>query len=183
MARPPRDQAPGTFHVTNRGAGPCPIFTDDLDDEIFVAQLAATLKRTGLICRAFCLLSTHYHLLISAPEGGLAAAMQHLNGRYGQWFNRRHGRSGHLFQGRYGSVRVERQAHLLELVRYLALNPVRAGLCTRPEDWRWSSYGATIGRAPLPAFLGVDSVLELFAAERARAVERLKIFVAATDGV
>jgi putative transposase len=103
--------------------------------------------------------------------------MQRLNGSYAQWFNREYERTGHLFGDRYHAVLVERESHARELVRYIARNPVRAGLCKRPEDWPWSSYAATLGLAPTPAFLNCDELLSWFAPQRAAAIRRLKAFV------
>jgi REP element-mobilizing transposase RayT len=95
-------------------------------------------------CHSYCLMTTHYHFQIRTPQPNLGAGMQRLNGRYAAVFNDRHGESGHVFQGRYGSVVCESNEQMLVAFRYIAMNPVRAGLCSRPEDWRWSSYAAAI---------------------------------------
>lgn len=138
--------------MTSRGTGPCIIFRDGRDHERLLSQLALVLARWRWVCHGFCLLRTHYHLVVETPEPDLAAGMQRLNGLYAQSFNQRHGRVGALFQGRYHSVLIERDEHLMETLRYLALNPVRAGICSRPEEWRWSSYAVLLGRAPPPPF-------------------------------
>ena len=122
-------------------------------------------------------MTTHYHLLVRAPDGDLARGMQRLNGNYAAGFNRRHGEEGHVFFRRYHALLVERESHLLELCRYLALNPVRAGLCDRPEQWRWSSYAAMMGKTPRPPFLTAEWLLALFGSKPERARERLREFV------
>src|SRR5438874_2291483 len=143
MARPRRLQvAGGFFHVTARGNRRQPVFTDDVDVERFLAILAEVAARYGWRVHAYCLMTNHYHLLVETPEANLSAGFHRLNFLYAQWFNRRHGLDGHLFQGRFHSVLIERQEHLIELARYIVLNPVRAGLCGHPGEWRWSSYRA-----------------------------------------
>lgn len=118
----------------------------------------------------------HFHLVIETPGPDLAVGMHRLKNSYVQWFNRRHDLDGHLFQGRYHGVHVDNTVHLLELGRYLALNPVRSGLCRAPEDWPWSSYRAMIDLAP-PGFLAVDETLSHFGADRERARARFRAFV------
>ena len=128
-----------------------------------------------------CLMGNHYHLLVETPKGNLSHGMRQLNGVYTQAFNRRHGRVGHVLQGRYKAILVEKERHLLETTRYVVLNPVRARLCARPEEWPWSSYQATAGEIPAPVFLAVGDVLTLFGSRRERAQERYRAFVA--DGL
>src|SRR5262249_43813541 len=119
------------------------IFVDDVDRVMFLRLLARFEDRFRWTRLAYCLMGNHYHLLMRTPNAGLAAGMQRLNGCYAQWFNRRHARTGHLFQGRYGSELVRTDAHLLATARYIEMNPVAAGLCAAPEEWRWSqSAGA-----------------------------------------
>lgn len=122
-------------------------------------------------------MTTHYHLLVRTPGADLARGMQRLNSCYAQHFNRRHGETGHRLERRYHSVLITSDWHMLELVRYFALNPVRAGACQRPDEWPWSSYAAAIGAAPAPAFLAVDWLLTYFSGNRDRACERLRSFV------
>jgi putative transposase len=122
-------------------------------------------------------MSTHYHLVVRTPNPDLALGMQRLNACYGQEFNHRYRLQGHVFFRRYHSVLIEREAHLLELWRYVAMNPVRAGLCTSAEEWPWSSYGAVLGALPSPAFLSAEWVLELFGRDAANARRRLRMFV------
>ncbi len=127
-------------------------------------------------------MGNHYHLLVATPDGNLAAGMRHLNGVYTQRFNARHGRTGHLFQGRYGAVLVEREAYLLEVARYVVLNPVRARMVRRAEDWPWSSYRASVGLVETPAWLDADWILSQFGRRRAAATERFRRFVEAGLG-
>ena len=115
-------------------------------------------------------MSNHYHLVIETPEANLAEGMRQLNGVYTQRFNRRHGRVGHVFQRRYKAILVERDGYLLELARYVALNPVRAGMVDGPQDWPWSSFAATCAQAPLPDWLQTDWILGQFGESRAEAV-------------
>ena len=120
----------------------------------------------------------HYHLVVETPEPNVSPGMQQLNGSYALRFNHRHERVGHLFQGRFHTVLVDRESHLLEVCRYVALNPVRAGRCTRPEAWAWSSYRATAGFAPRPPFLTTSAVHALLARDAERACVRYRAFVA-----
>jgi REP element-mobilizing transposase RayT len=154
-----------------------PIFTGDSDRRHFVRIVEFVVDRYRWRCHAYCLMTTHYHLLISTPETNLARGMQQLNGLFAQYFNRRHKVSGHLFQGRYYSVKVESEAHLLELFRYIALNPVRAGRCHTPGRWPWSSYRFSIGLEPPPRFLSLALVEECFGPNSERARAGLRSFV------
>ncbi len=157
MARPLRPFFPGgTYHVTARGNDRQTIFADDADCSSFLIVLASVVARYRVGCHAYCLMSNHYHLLLQTPEGNLSTAMRQLNGVYTQRFNRRHERSGHVFQGRYGAQLVDGQTYLQEVCRYIVLNPVRAGLVAHPRQWAWSSYRATAGEATAPGFLTVD---------------------------
>jgi REP element-mobilizing transposase RayT len=129
MARPLRITYPGALHfVTSRSNAQQHIFADDEDRHAFVAGLAAVVCRFNWLCHAYCLMDNHYHLVIETPDGNLPPGMRQLNGVYTQWFNRRHGRVGHVLQGRYKAILVERESYLLELCRYEVLNPVRAEL-------------------------------------------------------
>jgi REP element-mobilizing transposase RayT len=118
------------------------------------------------LCKSYCLMGTHYHLVVQTPDANLSEGMQLLNGRYAQRFNGRHGRRGHLFGERFYSVHVESDSHLFAALRYVARNPVEAGLCAAPEGWRWSSFRATAGLEPAPRFLDLDGVLGLFGVRR-----------------
>jgi len=114
--------------------------------------LAEAVERYHWICHAYCLMPNHYHLLVETPLANLSQGMRQLNGAYTQAFNRRHNRTGHLLQGRYKAILVEKESHLLELARYIVLNPVRAKLVRHPRAWRWSSYRATAGDEEPPSF-------------------------------
>jgi len=128
-------------------------------------------------------MSNHYHLLIETPGANLSRGMQLLNGVYTQWFNRQHGRVGHLLQGRFKAILVEKESHLLELARYIVLNPVRAKMVRSVRDWPWSSYRATSGQSDVPEFLTVDWVLSQFDRDRARAVPAYRRFVRQGRGI
>jgi putative transposase len=163
MGRRPRVQFPGAlYHVTARGVDRLPIVRDDVDRERWMAQLASVVERRQIRVYAYCLMDNHYHVLTETPEANLDVAMLLLNSPYASAFNRRHGRIGPLLQGRYDAVLVERQEHLLEVARYVVLNPVRARICSRAEDWRWSSYRATAGLCRCPKLLSVEWLLGQF---------------------
>jgi REP element-mobilizing transposase RayT len=144
------------YHVTSRGNDRKPIFTSDVDRYGFLGLLARVVAQNGWLCHAFCLMLNHFHLVLETPEPNLSRGMRILNGRYAQRFNDLHGTSGHLFGERHKAILVHKETHLLELARYVVLNPVRAGICRDPEQWPWSSYAATVGHAPCPSFLTTD---------------------------
>jgi putative transposase len=183
MARPLRIEFPGAvYHVTSRGNALENIYVDDTDREAFLDVLAQVVERFHWLCHAYCLMSNHYHLLVETVEPTLSRGMRQLNGVYTQGFNRRHQRVGHLFQGRFKAILVEREAYLLELCRYVVLNPVRAKLVRAAKDWRWSSYRATAGLAEAPSFLTTDWLLGQFSEKRPEAQRRYRRFVAAGKG-
>jgi putative transposase len=154
----------GVYHVTARGIERRAIFPDDADCVAFLAVLERTVDRFAWRCLAYCLMHNHYHLLLQTLEPNLARGMQYVNGRYAQDFNRRHDRAGALFGGRYKAKLIQRDAHLLEVFRYIALNPVRAGLCESPSSWRWSSHPVIAGSASATTFLAVEQARGWFAA-------------------
>src|SRR6185295_167128 len=163
MARPLRIEFSGAvYHVTSRGNARQNIVVDDRDRSQFLAVLAHVVDRYGWLCHAYCLMDNHYHLLLETPQPNLSLGMRQLNGRYTQGFNRRHTRVGHLLQGRFTAILVEKEAHLLELCRYVVLNPVRAKLVSHPRRWAWSSYRATVGETRAPAWLRTDWILGQF---------------------
>jgi putative transposase len=175
MARPLRLEFAGAcYHVTARGDRQEPIFEDDEDRLIFLDLLAKEVLQQGWQLYAFCLMGNHYHLLLETPEPNLVQGMRRLNGVYTQAFNRRHGRVGHVLQGRYKSILVDKQSHLLELCRYVVLNPVRAGMVAAAGEWHWSSYLPTAGDIACPPWLAAQTVLSLFGqgAVARRAYER-----------
>jgi putative transposase len=182
MARPPRIDFPGAFHhVTVRGVNRCPIFREPVDRVIFLTWLGKTVERHGWRCHAYCLMGNHFHLAVEMESATLGAGMQLLCGSYALGFNRRHGRSGHLFQDRYAAKAIENDSHLLATARYVVLNPVRAGLCEGVEDWLWSSYRATARLERSPSFLSTEWLLHQFADDLGEAAARYRRFVA--DGL
>jgi putative transposase len=152
------------------------IFRDARDRARCIELMTLVVTSLRWECLAYCLLDTHFHLLVTTPDPNLDRGMKHLNGVYAQGFNRRYGRVGHLVQDRYHAEIVEREGHLREALRYIALNPVRAGLCRRPERWPWSSYPALLGLAPAP-FVATNAVLRLFGPTARSARVRLREFV------
>jgi len=178
MARPLRIEYPGAvYHVTSRGNEKKPVYRDDHDRETFLNTLQQLTKRYNWLCHAYCLMDNHYHLLVETPDGNLSVGMRQLNGVYTQHFNRRHKRSGHLFQGRYKAVIIQKDSHLLEVCRYVVLNPVRGGMVERPHDWRWSSYHATAGQGEVHPCLTVDWVLGQLSSKRRKAEKEYRQFV------
>ena len=166
MSRPLRVNAPGLFHhVMARGNNKMDIFLDDKDREKFLEILENVLVRYTLLCLAYCLMRNHYHLVLRTALPNLSAAIRQLNGVYAQWWNFRHRRVGHVTQGRFKAQIIQEEGYLLQVCRYVALNPVRAGLVTSPRDWRWSSYAATIGAAPAPPLVDSAPLLAHFDAD------------------
>lgn len=178
MARPLRIEYPGAvYHVTSRGNARADIFADSADRLNFLALLESVVNRFSWICPAYCLMDNHYHLIIETPDGNLSMGMRQLNGVYTQAFNRRHKSTGHLFQGRFKAVIVEKESHLLELCRYVVLNPVRAGMVVSPQKWQWSSYRATAGSAKKEPYLSIDWLLGQFGEIRSEARIKYRQFV------
>src|SRR5688500_9153546 len=170
MARPLRIQFPGAlYHVISRGNAKQDIFLDDGDRQQFLCALSDTAERLNWRILVYCLMTNHYHLCIETVEPTLARGMRDLNGRYAQGFNYRHERVGHLFQGRYKGILVDRPGYLLELARYIVLNPVRAGLSATATDWPWSSHRAALGLVKPIRRLAVESLLAQFEADAERA--------------
>jgi REP-associated tyrosine transposase len=163
MSRPLRLEAPGEFfHILARGNARAPLFYDDQDRSTFLEAIDEVVEQFGLSCHAYCLMGNHYHLIAQPRERGLSRAMRQLNGLYAQRFNRRRNRTGHVFEGRFKSLLVDRDSYLLELARYIMLNPVRAGIVDRPDAWPWSSYRATSGWTTPPRFLTTGFLLAAF---------------------
>lgn len=159
MSRPLRIEFPGAlYHVTSRGDRREDIFVDDMDRGRLLAVVAQGLVRFDAQMLAYCLMSNHYHFVLHTRQGNLSALMRHINGVYTQAFNRRHGKVGHLFQGRFKAILVDRDAYMLEVCRYVELNPVRAGMVAQAVDWPWSSYRSHTGQAVAPAWLGSHEV-------------------------
>ena len=178
MARPLRIEFPDAlYHVTSRGNARADIYLDNSDRQTFLDVLEEVCSRMQWVCYAYCLMTNHYHLVVETPAGNLSKGMRHVNGVYTQRFHRHHGRVGHVFQGRYKAILVDWEPYLLELVRYVVLNPVRAGMVTAPEHWHWSSYHATVGQMPAPDWLAVAWVLDQFGSTKEQARERYSQFV------
>jgi REP element-mobilizing transposase RayT len=178
MARPLRIEFPGAlYHVTSRGNAKQLIFQDDVDRRKFLKILSDVTGSFRWLCHAFCLMENHYHLMIETLEGNLSTGMRQLNGVYTQFFNKRHDRVGHLLQGRYKAILVEKESYLLALCRYIILNPVRAGMVDNPEDWIWSSYRTMVGLDARPSFLTTQWILSHFGEEERVAYDEFKQFI------
>lgn len=178
MARPLRIEYPGAFyHVASRGDERKNIFVSSFDRERFLGYLESSVVRYNVVVHVWRLMDNHYHLLIETPSGNLSRIMRHINGACTTYFNIRRQRAGHLFQGRYKAIVVEADAYAAELSRYLHLNPVRAGLLHRPEEYPWSSYRAYIGRCLPPDWLTTSLVLGYFGGDTQEARNRYCKFV------
>lgn len=186
MARPLRIEFPGAiYHVTSRGDRREPIFDDDEDREVFLVIAGNALERFDACLLAYCLMGNHYHLVVQTRQGNLSLLMRQINGVYTQTYNRRYNKVGHLFQGRFKAILVDADAYLLEVCRYVDLNPVRAKMVKRPGDWGWSSYAAHTGKAVPPAWLDTRAVHGYLlgreakgSRDAARAAERYAMLVA-----
>jgi len=154
------------YHIYLRGNDRRPVVLTGTDRAVFLATVGAAVRRAGWQCVGYCVMETHYHLLVITPEPNLPTGMQWLNGTYARRFNTAHERYGHLWQGRYGAKPVTDDEYLMRLVAYLPMNPVKAGECDQPGDYSWSSFRAIVGVEPPPSFLDVDWTLDLFADDR-----------------
>ena len=178
MARPLRIEYPGAFyHVTSRGNEQKDVFKSQRDREKFLEYLESSTERYGAVVHAYCLMSNHYHLLLETPAGNLSQIMRHINGAYTTYFNIKRKRSGHLFQGRYKAILVEFDEYAIELSRYIHLNPVRAGMVARPEEYRWSSFNNYIGRGSAPKWLTMETTLDYFGKRAKEARRKYQSFV------
>ncbi len=178
MARPLRIEfAGGLYHITSRGDRREDIYCCDEDRITWLNLFAEVCTRFNWICHAWCQMTNHYHIVVETMEGNLSSGMRHLNGVYTQAFNRRHARVGHVFQGRYQAILIERDSYLLELARYVVLNPVRARMVNAPDAWPWSSYAAMIGAVRTPPWLCTASILGHFSGTRRRAAYAYAAFV------
>lgn len=184
MARPLRiELAGGVYHLTSRGDRREPIYADDVDRLLWLELFGEVCDRFSWRCHAWCQMGNHYHLVVETAEANLSRGMRQLNGVYTQAANRRHARVGHVFQGRYKAILVEADAYLVELARYVVLNPVRAGLCGDAREWPWSSHRALMGLVDPPSWLETGWVLGQFGSERTAAVRRYEDFVRAGVGL
>jgi putative transposase len=179
MSRPLRIEFSGAlYHVTSRGDGREPIFLDDEDRGLLLCVFSDVIRNFNWVVHAYCLMDNHYHLLVETPDGNLSKGMRQLNGIYTQRFNRRHGRVGHVYQGRYKAIIVQKESYLMELARYIVLNPVRARMVCLAEEWPWSSYRATATLCAAPRWLTIDWLLGAFSERRDEAAKRYCAFVA-----
>jgi putative transposase len=182
MARPLRIEYDGAlYHVTSRGNDRKTIFKNDSDRELFLDTLAHVNERFHWICHAYCLMNNHYHLVIETPDGNLSKGMRQLNGVYTQAYNKRHHRVGHLFQGRFKGILVQKDSHFLEVCRYVILNPLRAKAISHPRQFKWSSYRATAGITKADDCLTPEEILSHFGQRKAIAEGRYRDFV--QDGI
>ena len=182
MSRPLRIEYPGAwYHVMNRGRRQEDIFLDETDYHLFLDVLKDTAKMWNLKVSAYCLMSNHYHLLVQTPEGNLSRCMRHLNGVYTQHFNLKHGLDGQLFRGRYKSVLVEEDNHLLELLRYIHRNPLEAGMITELDDYPWSSHRGYLVNEKGWNWLHRYLLLEMFSKTRKQAFSDYLAFVTQQD--
>lgn len=160
MPRRPRDTSAGLFHIYVHGLWAVPdLFRDDRDRLEFLRHLANATVDTGSICVAYCLMTSHYHLIVQVEDGALPTAMHAVNRRYARHFNRTYGLRGHVLFDRYGSRRIEDELDLLDTFAYVARNPVRAGVCAEPADHPWSSYAGTVGLAEGSSFVDHSCLL------------------------
>jgi len=178
MARPLRIQYEGAlYHITSRGNAKSSIFPEEEDRIAFLDVLSGVNERYRWLCHAYCLMDNHYHLMIETPEGNLSSGMRQLNGVYTQHFNKRRQSVGHLFQGRYKAILVQKESHFLEVSRYVVLNPVRAHLVRDPAEWKWSSYRSMLGLDKPHPCLARDEILGQWGAKRAAAQKAYREFV------
>jgi REP element-mobilizing transposase RayT len=178
MARPLRLEFPGAvYHITSRGNEKNPIFLSNKDRTLFLNTLEKTIDKYKWVCHAYCLMDNHYHLLIDTPLPNLSSGMRQLNSVYTQAFNKRHKRIGHLYQGRFKAIVIDKESYLLEVARYVVLNPVRSKIVDHPSKWRWSSFRATTGIGQKPSFLYVDWILGRFGKDVSTAIEGYRNFV------
>jgi len=178
MARPLRIEFPGAlYHITARGNAREDIYADDNDRVTFLKLLENVCNRHDWYCHAYCLMSNHYHLLIETGTPSLSKGMKYLNGTYTQTYNRTHQRVGHVFQGRYKAILVEKDSYLLELSRYIVLNPVRAQMVGSARDWKWSSYRTTAGLVDKDPCVTTDWILSIFGNKKKQAQTRYRDFV------
>ncbi|MBI4688831.1 MAG: transposase [Nitrospirae bacterium] len=180
MARPLRIEYDGAvYHVTSRGNARKSIFKDDEDRIFFLDTLKKVNDKYNLLCHAYCLMNNHYHLVIETPDGNLSKGMRQINGVYTQLYNKRHDRVGHIFQGRYKAILIQKESHLLEVSRYVVLNPVRAKAVKHPDEWKWSSYRGTAGKDNPHPCLTTDWILGQFGSKRRQSEKKYSEFITA----
>jgi putative transposase len=178
MSRPLRIAYPGAFyHITSRGNEQKAIFKNKQDRIKFLEYLESSSERYDAIIHAYCMMDNHYHLLLETPSGNLSQIMHHINGAYTTYFNVKQDRSGHLFQGRYKAILVDRDEYAKELSRYIHLNPVRARIVEVPEEYEWTSYMFYIGRKKKPEWLNTDFILGYFGRKKSLVEKEYHQFV------
>jgi putative transposase len=176
MARKPRSDVAGVaHHVFARGNAKDVVFHDAIDRRVYLKRLGVIVHGFRWQCLAFCLLENHVHLLIESPEAGLSRGMHDLHGAYAQYFNKRHDRVGHVFQGRFGAVPVVSDGQMQAVARYIARNPVAAGLVEEPRDWPWSSYASAVGNGA-PGWLAFERLFSYFDPDPRRGRRRYMSF-------
>jgi len=180
MSRPLRLEFPDAlYHITSRGDRREDIYEDEGDRVAFLDLFGSVITQFNWLCYAYCLMDNHYHLLVQTPDANLSKGMRQLNGVYTQSYNRKHNKTGHLFQGRYQAILVDEDAYLLELSRYIVLNPVKANMVIQASDWEWSSYRATTEKILVPEWLSINHVLSQFSQQRKTAIRKYEEFVLA----
>ena len=183
MTRPLRLEFPGAlYHVTSRGNRCNAIYRSESDRHLWMEVLAQVCERHNFIIHSFCQMTNHYHLLVETVEANLSQGMRQLNGLYSQVINRRHELVGHLFQGRYKAILIQKESHLLEVSRYIVLNTVRANMVNSLDEWQWSSHHFLIGRKRHPKWFQRDWLLSQFGSSGAEAVSAYQAFVLAGVG-
>ncbi len=184
MTRPLRLEFPGAlYHVTSRGNRRTSIYLDDHDRRTWLDILREVCARNNFIVHAYCQMTDHFHLMVETVDGNLARGMRQLNANYAQRLNRKHELVGHVLQGRYKAILVQKESYLLELARYIVLNPVRAGITASPDAWEWSSYNATLGSVRAPEWLATTWLRSQFDANDASARRAYQQFVLEGIGV
>ncbi len=184
MGRPPRLTYPGAqYHITSRGNNKGDIFQSEIDFNIFLAVLGQTIDKYGWECLSYCLMNNHYHLYIKTPIDNISKGMKYLNGGFAKLINRNQNRSGHLFQGRFHSVLIKDDKQALAVVRYIILNPVRAGIVKNPSEWKWSSFRPTIGLDRSPRWLNHDEILSYFHTNKIIAISQYSEYVSEGIGL
>ena len=182
MARPLRVEYPGAFyHVIARGNNREKLFKNNYDNEKFIEYLEKAVERFSIIIHTYCLMSNHYHLLVETPDANLSKAMQWVNVSYATYFNKKHRRHGHLFQGRFKAILIDADVYLKHLSRYIHLNPVRAKMVSSPSAYHWSSYGAFSGLQKVPQFIETNWLLSNFGKNRKEAQKNYRNFVEKVD--
>jgi len=183
MTRPLRIEFAGAYyHITSRGNEQRKIFTGSQDREQFLLYLHSAYERFSALIQCYCLMDNHYHLFLQTPLSNLSRIMHYINASYTGYFNRMHKRFGHLFQGRFNGILVEPSSYALELSRYIHLNPVRANIVIRAEDYRWSSYRYYLDVSDKPEWLDTDLILSYFGELKSKRIQLYHNFIQETIG-